>query len=281
MSMTVQAIRVNHDGRTIVVEHNQQYFIRIFDEPRGLSYNHEGKRSVQNETHVLQDIQMMDFQAKVSSLLRMSLKDAGTPYPLTGEYRIEVEISTSRGVGELPLLLTLKSVMDGVNKQIVVDDSSVSSCSIKYRGQAVSLSSGVTKSPDELTVKLFDCNSSSNVPVAEFEDVPIHVVPKSEPLKLDWNNDTLFTFEEDDYQEVLAAALQNDGMQISGGGPYKINLLFLGNVSTKDIDNMARMYYPILEHLGLHSQDVVEAILAKQQVTTTGQSCIQIIASSV
>lgn len=281
MKKTIQSVHVNHGGKTILVEHNQQGAIRIFDEPRGLSYEHAVKRGIQNEKHMLQDIQMMDFQAKVSSLLRMSLKDEGETYPLTGEYRVEVEITSSRNLSELPLLSTLKSVMDGINKQIILDDSSMLSCSIKYSGRAMTPRSGVTKSPDELTVRLFDCQSSSNVPVAEFEDVPVYVVPKAESIKLDWNNDARFTFEEDDYQEAVASALQNEGIQISGGGPHKINLLFRGNVSTKDIDNMARMYYPILEHLGLHSQDVVEVILAKQQVTPIEQSCIQIIVSSV
>lgn len=281
MNMTIRTIHVNHGSNTILVEHNQQWFIRIFDEPRGLSYEHEGKRGIQNETHMLQDIQMMDFQAKVTSLLRMSLKDAHAFYPLTGEYRVEVEIASSRDVCKLPLLQTLKSVMDGINKQIITDDKSICSCSIKYRGRAMTPRSGVTKSPDELTVRLFDCNAQSNVSVAEFQDVPVYVVPKTEPIKLDWNNDTRFSFEEDDYQEVLATALQNDGMQISGGELYKINMLFLGNVSTKDIDNMARMYYPILEHLGLSGQDVIEVILAKQQATATDKSCIQIVVSSV
>lgn len=281
MNKTIHSIHVNHCGENILVEHNQKEFIRIFDEPRGLSYEHAGKRGIKNETHMLQDIQMMDFQAKVSSLLRMCLKDAGVSYPMAGKYSVEVEISSSRDVNELPLLSVLKSVMDGINKHIICDDSLISSCSIKYSWRSVAPKRGVTKSPDTLTVRLFDCHSASNVPVAEFKDVSVYVVPKSEPIKLDWNNDTRFAFEEDDYQEALSTALKRDGMQISGGRPYKINLLFLGNVSTKDIDNMARMYYPILEHLGLHSQDVVQVVLNKQQATQTDRSCVQIVVSSV
>lgn len=277
----IHKTQTQYEGRSILIEHDRKCYIRIFDEPEGLPYEHEGKRNVHNETHMLQDIQMMDFQAKVSSLLRMSLQDAGMSYPLIGEYNIEIEINSSRGLSEIPLIAVLKSIMDGINRQIVADDKSISSCSLRYQRRAVALRNKVSRSSDDLTVRIFDCNASSSMPVAEFNNVFMHVVPKVEPLKLDADNDTILLFGEYDYQEAIAVSLQKDGMRIIGGRPYRINFLFLCKTLANDIDNMARMYYPVLEHLGLGNHDVVEVVLAKQKSKPKGKSCVQIVMTPV
>lgn len=281
MSMTIRTLQVPLLDKTITVEHDQMRFIRIFDEPIGLPYEHEGKRGVQNESHMLQHIPMMDFQAKITSLLRAVLKDAKIPYPLKGQFRVEIDVTTSRSISEMPLLLLMKSVVDGINKEIVTDDHCIFSCSIKYNWRARNRRSAVTKSPDVLSVRLFDYNSSSSSPVVEFKQVHVHVVPKADPLILDYLRDVRWPLGNYDYQDDVAAALRNDGMQIAVGGPYRLHLLFLGNILSKDVDNMARMYYPILQQLGLRNEDVREIVLTKQQATPADRSCVQIVLAQI
>jgi hypothetical protein len=62
-------------------------------------------------------------------------------------------------------------------------------------------------------------------------------------------------------------------MSIAGGGPIKLTMNFEGGVMDKDLDNMARVYFRLLEKLGLQSRDVHRIDLAKVQA---GKDCIRI-----
>lgn len=232
-------------------------------------YDHEDTRKIDTSGRILQNVPMMDFQAKVSMLLRMALKDANVVPPLTGQFKVEISIKTDRPVGEIPLLYVAKSIMDGINKEIIIDDHSIFSCSISYKQRKSKSKTPRTKSPDELEIRLFGCNSSSNTPVISLMPTRIHVVPKAEPLLLNYEIDARLSLQDDFYPIAVSDDLLKDGMRVAGRGPVRLQMSFLGNVLSKDIDNMARMYYPILENLGLLHDDVWQLDLIKQQAVGT------------
>jgi hypothetical protein len=268
--MTImQTVSANLGNRKIKIQHDGASQITIFNEPLEEPYEHT-KRRVINEVPLLQNIPMMDFQAKIAMLFRGSLTLKGEQLPLQGNFEVDIKLETSRSLDELPLLLVMKSVVDGLNA-VVRDDKTICACSIEYKNRKTK--PPLTKSPDVLSVALFKRTGKQRKLVQAADDVPIYVVPKKEPLFLDYENDALWSFYVHDELDSIYDALRTSGMSIAGGGPIKLTMNFEGGVMDKDLDNMARVYFRLLEKLGLQSRDVHRIDLAKVQA---GKDCIRI-----
>lgn len=241
-----KAVNLNHDGKS---------FISIQDEP--IELPHSSPKTVKK----LQDIQMMDFQSKVSALLSLSTANAGLSLPLsTGQYKVEITVQSHRLPAELPLLSVMKSVVDGINKQIIADDQYVYQCDIQYISSKRKIRPSQPK--DFLTVVIYDMNSGQEI--AGFRSVNIHVVPKSSPHVYDFDNDVYFYPKEDFYYQSVADGLINDGMRIPDYDAYAVSMKFEGSIKSKDLDNMARVYYPILHELGVKEERIYSLSLLKQ-----------------
>ena len=270
MITSTHAISIKLGKQNIQIQHDRVSQITIFDEPLEEPYEHMTRKAI-NGVPLLQNIPMMDFQAKIGMLFRGPITLQGIQLPLKGIFEVEIVLESSRGPDELPLLSVMKSVVDGLNREIVADDHSIYACSIDYK--YLKTKPSLTKPSDVLSVALFERNGKRRTLVHAADDVNIYVVPKKDPLFLDYNNDALWSFDVHDQRDIIFDALRADGMRFAGGGPIKLNMNFEGSVMYKDLDNMARVYFKLLEKLGLQSRNVHRIDLAKVQA---GKGCTQI-----
>src|SRR5690606_12318359 len=97
------------------------------------------------------------------------------------------------------------------------------------------------------------------------------IVPKVEPVLLDKEHQSLIDFYAFELQGQVSGALINDGMQWQGGQTSSVHMLFHGEVAQKDVDNLARAYYPILLQLGVLDRDVHTLHLRKEHVPSKKQ----------
>jgi len=270
MKTSMSNVSVNLGNRKIKIQHDRATQITIFDEPQEQPYEHT-ERHVMNEVPLLQNIPMMDFQAKIAMLFRGPLTVQGISLPLKGIFEVDIELKSYRGLDELPLLDVMKSVIDGLNNEVVENDQSICACSFEYKN--LMNKPQRTKPLDVLSVALFKRIGKQRTLIHAADDVSIYVVPKKEPLFLDYDNDALWSFDVHDELDSMYDALHASGMSIAGGGPIKLTMNFEGGVMGKDLDNMARMYFRLLEKLGLQSRDVHRIDLTKEQ---TDKGCVRI-----
>ncbi|MFI8713224.1 hypothetical protein [Brevibacillus brevis] len=261
MNLTHQ-LQVNVASTIVLVEHDKSSTIRIWDEPTGDSLSYDPSTG----DGVLQSIQMMAFQANISMLLRAELKSNGQPLPLpSDQYRVEVTIESTKSATELPLIEVMKSVVDGLNKEIIANDRSVYECGIRYIAVRQTSKKYTSTPKDKLSVDVYSLHSTTKQPIVSFKSVPLNVVPKSTPHLMDRENTLLLPLNTWFYQDDIAASLSQDGMKITGAGPYQVSMTFTGvSALSKDVDNMARIYLPILMQLGLSSDEIHDIRLSKQ-----------------
>jgi Holliday junction resolvase RusA-like endonuclease len=267
--MTTLQIKVESD--VVEIEHDGYSTIIIYGEPINESIDYDPQERARgleytNAMDTLQSIDMMDFEANIAMLLRAILKDQQQPVPLhTGIYSIEIEVASSRTTLELPLIGVIKSVIDGVNKEIVGNDVTVYEATIRYTKAKVRSRGASTRPADELTVSIYAIDGGIKHFVVGFDRAPLHVVPKVKPSLLDDEQQSLWWVYNEELQEQVATALDSDGMQIPIGGAKEVSMTFTDNLVSKvDIDNMARAVYPILNKLGVSDGDVHSIHLVKQ-----------------
>jgi hypothetical protein len=255
-------IKIKHDGLAI---------IKIYNEPETMPYEFDLSEDVKK----LQSIRMMDFQAKISMLLRIDLRRFELGNAQKGsQYKVKIDITSSRMIDEMPLLLVMKSIMDGINKVIILNDRDIVQCDIRFTYKQRNTKTPLSKSPDTLKVKIYDLNIDIGGPIASFKADHIYIEPKRNPIMLEASvankqSDLL------DYQDKIVTELQKSNLHI-GGGKYHLIIAFSGHVYSKDVDNMARLYYPILQKLGLQDNQVYRIQLVKKQVEEQGKSNIVI-----
>lgn len=271
MTVSMKNLSVTIGNQQVQIQHDGISQITIMDKPLGEPYEHKKRRVMNDGVHLLQNIPMMDFQAKIAMLFRGPLTYQGFRLPVSGVFEVEIELASCRGLDELPLLSVMKSVIDGLNMEIVANDQLIFASTIEYKNLKVKPSP--TKPPDLLSVALFERISNKRRLVHAVDDVPIYVIPKQEPLFFDYDNDAQWSFDVEDRRDSIADALHADGMRVAAGGPIKLTMNFEGRVKDKDLDNMAKVYFKLLGKLGLQDRDVYHIHLAKEQAI---KGCIRI-----
>ncbi|WP_026701727.1 hypothetical protein [Salibacterium aidingense] len=264
---TLSRIKTYIKKREVDIDHNNSSYICIHDQPKEMP--HETDRRANR----LQDINMMDFQSKVTMLLRANLKENQQQCPLPkGMYRVEIMVETSRRVDELPLLPVMKSVIDSFDREVVANDYDIYQCDIQYR--YVGAKTGKTNPDDFLTVQCFDMYS--DILLVDFQSVNINIEPKVKPHVLNFDEHTYFFPEHDFYYVSIVDALHQNNIQCKASKTYAVDINFSGSIVNKDIDNMAKVYYPILsEGLGVQ-EDYITTLCLRKCKTIDIQSCIEI-----
>lgn len=232
-------IVVNSDNYSLT--HNSIDTLKIDGKP--LSYTHVTEKGTQQ----LQAIDMMQFQSKIQSIFRADLLGRQLRIPLNlSKVEIQIEVISSRSIDELPLLLIMKSILDGLNRNILQDDSRVYKCSINYIFKS-RLARQSTRTPSEwLSVTIIDLNSSRIV--TSLKNINIYLVPKKEPLVLDFDNDyAIFNLYEDEYLDSIYSSLSTTNFSVPNQSSYKVTMNFSGVLKSIDIDNLALVYYRLIE----------------------------------
>ncbi|MEC1778324.1 hypothetical protein [Schinkia azotoformans] len=224
-------IHFKHDGSTSLT---------IFDEPS--EYSHISEKGSKR----LQPIEMMEFQSKIASLASIELRNLNIPTPLLkSKYEVEISVASCRNIDELPLLLLMKSIVDGLNKRILSDDADVYKCSINYHPKKQHSRHSRTEPLDWLTLKVIDLNSSRTI--IAIHDLNIHLVHKKNPYILEPEDDVLPFWYGDIYLSKLWDALNKQSFTIPSSSSYQVTMKFVGAVGSKDVDNLALFFYPLIE----------------------------------
>jgi len=229
------------DSDSYSLTHDSSNTFKIDGKP--LSYTHVTKKG----TKQLQAIEMMHFQNKIQSICRADLLGRQVSIPLgLNMIEIQIEVVSSRTVAELSLLLIMKSILDGLNQSILRDDSVVSRCSINYTYKKKPVLH-LKRSPlDWLTIKIIDLGSSSVV--ASLKKINIHLVPKKEPLVFDFDADyAIFALDEDEYLDGIYNGLSTTNFAVPIQSCYEVTMKFSGALKSIDIDNLALVYYRLIE----------------------------------
>lgn len=253
MANPFSTIQVTVENKPIQVDYIPDSRIIIHDSP--VERHHDTPEELTRHQSTL----MMGFQEKVASCMRATTKESGLIPPFkTGQYGVQVELRSSRSTEELKLLDVLKSVMDGLNKEIVWNDQAITRCEISY---TFAEETAANLPPDYLTVRLLEILSVGSKPIVEFAS-PIFVIPKEAPLVYDWN-ETLFD-RGYYYTGPLEAALMPI-MRIPVQSEYNVTMTFSGTrTATQDVDNLALSYMKLLKQIGVPHEKIQKLTLAKE-----------------
>ncbi|MEK3884960.1 hypothetical protein [Paenibacillus sp. PL2-23] len=260
MTSHMQKIQVDSVyGSNILVETDGQSRIIINEAPHGFIHESDNKMLRHQFTN------MMVFQEKLSMLFRASLKAAAISLPLPpSKYGVKVHLISSRRIRDLPmavikatkmtspLLNVLKSVIDSLNGQVISNDNQLYSAEIVYDQTP---KAGL----DYLEVELFEVVKRSSKSVARIA-TEVYIVPKEPPIVYD-APDKYMLFS--DLQCTQIAEPLKSMVNLPKLPSYHIDLQFVGDVETRDIDNMSKTYWPILNELGLEDDDMHRITITK------------------
>lgn len=258
----------------IKVDTDQHSRIVIHEPPEGLVH------STGNDVIRHQITSMMAFQEKLSMLFRANLKSVGIEPPLPdGKYKVEVKLRTARKISELPaptikylsptspLLNVLKSIIDALNGHIINNDSQIDSSEIVYEP----VPGGGRSKLDHLEVGLYDASQSLATPIIHIA-TEVYVVPKEPPMYYD-SGDKPVVLQETHHKDF--AAQLHSIMSIPQYGLYHIDIQFSGGVKRLDIDNMAKIYLPILNELGIED-DLIHRVTMNKQISKRSNGVIAV-----
>lgn len=257
---------------SVDVETDTHSTIIINESPEGLS-----AAAIDETCHQLTSV--MAFQENLAMLFRATLASQGTAFPITkGRFKLLVRLKSSRSISSLslpllknvipssPLLNVLKSVLDGLNGQIISNDSLVRQAEITYemkpRGQRSVL--------DSLEIELHDLAGGQQTLIVQVS-TELYVVPKEPPIILDPGNAA--SYMHDTHHEEFADQLQPI-MSLPKFKHYHIDAEFVGDVQRLDVDNMAKVYIPTFNKLGINDDDIHRITLRKQSKKTRTGSTI-------
>ncbi|WP_099159031.1 hypothetical protein [Virgibacillus ndiopensis] len=255
--MKLQKIYANVQGRNVLIEHDQHTYIYIHDQPKELP--HASSKSDDR----LQNINMMDFQSKISMVLRTQAKQQGIHFPIKkGKYGVEITVTTQRPSTEVPIVETAKAIIDAVNKEVVPDDDNI--YYLKIRVQRHSSRSRTNKSSpsDKIALSINDLTIKKTV--VKLQELCTYIVPKTNPSLVNGCDEEFFYPHLELYPHYVWQALSKDGFQMSRANESSVKLSFTGAVQSKDLDNMVKCYLPIMfQTQSLKPSNVVELELFK------------------
>ncbi|EJL46188.1 hypothetical protein PMI08_01256 [Brevibacillus sp. CF112] len=173
----------------------------IHEEPRELPHDTYYEPDEDEEIQRQQSVLMMAFQEKVAMLLRAKSKSVGILLPLPkGKYRVDITVTTPRYADEIPLLLVMKSVLDGINKEIIENDREIYECNIRYDQKPVYSKSTKPTSDESLKIEIYDMVSLGAPKIEVSGD--FYIVPKQSPILRD-GGDRLIITDSDRHSDIL------------------------------------------------------------------------------
>lgn len=259
------------DNRNVNIEHDRSSLIQIHDKPQELPHSSD------KTSERLQHIDMMDFQSKISMILRGHLKQSGTNIPLQkGLYGVKIILKTPRPLVELPLLDTMKSILDGIDSELIANDAYIYNCKIDYLHTPLTSRATKTRPHDYLDIEIIDLTLQKVI--VKVDGLNTFVVPKRSPYLLYSQDDEYIYPHLELYHIEVVSTLKKDGFQIPAASKYSVKIVFSGAIKSNDLDNMAKCYLPILlEDSNVDTSNIVSLELTKIcKQSVNGSSSIHI-----
>jgi len=242
----------------IMIEHDMNNYIHIHDQPKEMP--HSSNKTLNR----LQNITMMDFQAKLSMVLRAIAKHHNINLPLPKrEYGIDIKITTKRQIEELPIINTAKAIIDAINKEVINNDAEIFYLKVNIYPIPSKSRNANSKPSDEIDLDIYDL--SSNQTIIGFKRLTTYIVTKDSPYLAGGFDDEFFYPHIEMYYYPVRQALLKDGFRISTANSYSVKMCFAGAVQSKDLDNMAKTYLPIMKDIAAFNySDILEIELYKK-----------------
>ena len=230
------------NNKSIKLEHDEKSYVKIYDQPIEMPHFSDSK------TDRLQHVIMMDFQAKLSMVMRAQAKQNKLSLPLPkSKYGVTIKVTTIRDKKELPILLTAKAIVDAINKEVIDNDADIYSLKVEINPVSARSRRAKSKPTDEIDLEVYDVVSMKSL--IRFQGLNTYIVPKSKPVLAGGFDAEYFYPDRELYHTYVQETLNRKGFVVSAADAYSVKLNFTGAVQSKDIDNMAKTYLPILESM--------------------------------
>lgn len=253
----------------VILEHDGSGYICINDLPIQLPHQSS------SEAKRLQHTDMMDFQGIISMVVRAQMKQKGISLPFKGgRYRLDILITTSRDLNALPLCETMKSIMDGINREVIPNDADIYECTIKYQ-QRHRLSRHPKGRADDV-IDLVIIDLSTGQLLVNIAGLNTYIVPKKSPILLNRHEDELWNLHYEFYYVDVWDALSRDQFRVSNANSYNVRMDFCGLIHLKDLDNMARCYLPLLYETKNIREDNIVMLELYKEVNTSNSDYVKI-----
>lgn len=253
----------------IILQHDYQSKIKILDQPMEMNHFSEFY------SNRLQDLSMMDFQAKLTMVLRVKLKQLRVKLPLVhGKFELNIVIHSPRHLSELPLLDCMKGIMDAINKEIILDDDCIYKCTLDIHQTSIKSKSVKSRSQDLIDIKVSDMTTMNTV--VDIKSINTFVVPKKHPLVLNQEEDIFFFMHKEMYHLFIIEELQKDSFKVKPSSKYSVKMNFVGDIASKDLDNIAKCYWPVLIEGNILLEQQITSLELNKRDLVTGKPFIEI-----
>ncbi|WP_026908406.1 hypothetical protein [Paucisalibacillus globulus] len=261
--MTYKKIKARIMDRNVLIEHDGGSHILLHDQP--LEMPHTSSKG----TNRLQSTSMMDFQGKISMVLRAIASQKGVILPLLkGEYGVEINISTPRPRKELPILESVKAIIDAINNEIVSNDAEIYSLRVNLYSSKPGSRMRESMPYDSIDLRIYDVLTQTTK--LQFNGLTTYIVPKSNPILSGGFDDENFYPHIELLHQPMRELLYKDGFEIAASNHYAVKLHFNGAIQSKDLDNMAKTYLPILYGTQIVTPfNIVKLELSKEHVSNS------------
>ena len=253
----------------VLLEHDGARYICIHDIP--FQFPHQSLP----EAERLQHTDMIDFQDRISMVVRAQMKQVGVVLPFkSSRYRLEISITTSRDLQEIPLCETMKSIMDGINGEVIPNDADIYECTIKYQQQHRLSRHPKGRADDVIDLVIIDLSTGQLL--VNIADLNTYIVPKKSAILLNRHEDELWNLHYEFYYVDVWDALNRDQFRLPNANSYNVRMDFCGSIHTKDLDNMARCYLPLLYETKNIREDNIVMLELYKEVNTSNSDYVKI-----
>jgi hypothetical protein len=201
------------------------------------------------DDRLIQDGEMMFFQQKIMIAALGELRKNNVTVPITRNIKIDIILKSPRIMDYNDLMMAMKSIIDGLNKSVIHNDSLIIEASISFKNVS---RRGAIKSADIIQIHLKDEADSTIL----LTGIQTEVIPKiqARPYKVDGAYDAPLTSHY--YQKRLllnlTQVMPSPAPSICGG--TELEFEFSCSNSVKDVDNMVLLYLPTtINNLGAPS----------------------------
>ncbi|MCT1577063.1 RusA family crossover junction endodeoxyribonuclease [Oceanobacillus kimchii] len=217
-----------------VKQRRQNVIMQVYDEPKAQERPQQQNRVIQN--HLMMMFQQLIMKEARAALRRESLKQFSNPI------NVEIEITTLQTPNQLQLENVLKAIFDGLNRQVIYDDSIINNAQIW-------LKKGNKRYPKTvIEVNIEDSLSKESISFS----CQHTWIEKVDAVPYDVGGKMTFSTQAVTDQQIIEQTLHSTINKTSISGQYDIcHMLFCTNDDTKDVDNMFLSYIHVIRDMGL------------------------------
>ncbi|MDM8101346.1 hypothetical protein [Oceanobacillus oncorhynchi] len=207
-------------------------------------------------------------------------KNLQLPLP-KGVYGVDINITTSRSHKEFDLLDSVKAIVDAINREIVFNDAEIYSLKINLYFTNSGSRKRISIPSDSIDLRVYDLLTQNTI--LQFNSLTTYIVSKRKPMLSGGFDEENFYPHIELLHQPVGRLIYNDGFKVTAANEYVVKMHFKGAIQSKDLDNMAKTYLPILYGTQVvTSHKIVKLELSKEHApNTTGSIDIRVDCNNV